>query len=141
YRMHVRREGLGVAEAVVRACAVRLRPILMTSVATGAGAVPAALGFGPGAETRAPMARAIIGGIVLSTLITLVLVPVFYVLAERLRSGGGWLLKAPAKEPEKAEAAHAEGNGEVNGAAKAAAAETATDLPPVGGTGVEFRRM
>lgn len=73
-------------EATLKACPIRLRPILMTSIATIAGAVPAALGLGPGAETRAPMAKAIIGGILLSTLVTLYLVPVFYVLVERLRS-------------------------------------------------------
>jgi len=73
----------------------------MTSVATVAGAIPAALGLGPGAETRAPMARGIIGGIVLSTLVTLVLVPVFYVLIERLRAVSGKLLVAPkSKEKE-----------------------------------------
>ena len=55
----------------------------------------AAIGVGPGAETRAPMARAIIGGIVLSTLVTLVLVPVFYVLVERIRASSGKLLAAP----------------------------------------------
>jgi HAE1 family hydrophobic/amphiphilic exporter-1 len=82
-------------EAVLEACPVRLRPILMTSVATVAGAVPAALGWGPGAETRAPMARGIIGGIVLSTLVTLVLVPVFYVLLERMLQNRRKLLAAP----------------------------------------------
>src|SRR5688572_29879738 len=85
YTNQLRQEGMSVEEAVLAACPVRLRPILMTSVATVAGAVPAVLGLGPGAETRAPMARGIIGGIVLSTLVTLVLVPVFYVLVERLR--------------------------------------------------------
>jgi HAE1 family hydrophobic/amphiphilic exporter-1 len=85
YTNQLRAEGLSVTDAVLKACPVRLRPILMTSVATVAGAVPAAIGWGPGAETRAPMARGIIGGIVLSTLVTLVLVPVFYVLIERLR--------------------------------------------------------
>jgi hypothetical protein len=70
----------------------------MTSVATVAGAIPAALGLGPGAETRAPMARGIIGGIVLSTLVTLVLVPVFYVIIERLRGGKGLFLTAPEEE-------------------------------------------
>src|SRR5262249_39232395 len=91
YTNQLRREGMGLTEAVLTACPVRLRPILMTSVATVAGAVPAALGLGPGAETRAPMARSIIGGIVLSTLVTLILVPVFYVLVERLRGAGGAL--------------------------------------------------
>ena len=93
YTNKLREEGMGLQEAVLTACPIRLRPILMTSVATVAGAVPAALGFGPGAETRAPMARGIIGGIVLSTLVTLVLVPVFYVLIERLRNAaGGWIV-------------------------------------------------
>jgi multidrug efflux pump subunit AcrB len=79
-------------EAALKACPIRLRPILMTSIATVAGAVPAAFGIGPGAETRAPMARAIIGGIVLSTLVTLYLVPVFYVLVERIRAGVGKMM-------------------------------------------------
>ncbi|MFO0814901.1 MAG: efflux RND transporter permease subunit [Gemmatales bacterium] len=74
------------SEAAIKACPIRLRPILMTSIATVAGAIPAAIGLGPGAETRAPMAKAIIGGIVLSTLVTLYLVPVFYVLVEGVRS-------------------------------------------------------
>jgi HAE1 family hydrophobic/amphiphilic exporter-1 len=95
YTNQLRAEGLSVSEAVLRACPVRLRPILMTSVATVAGAIPAALGIGPGAETRAPMARGIIGGIVLSTLVTLVLVPVFYVLVERLRQAARKLVVAP----------------------------------------------
>jgi multidrug efflux pump subunit AcrB len=79
-----RSEPLGLEEAVLTACPVRLRPILMTSIATIAAAVPLAFGLGPGSETRAPLARAIIGGIALSTLITLVIVPVFYVMFEHL---------------------------------------------------------
>jgi multidrug efflux pump subunit AcrB len=98
YTNKLRQSGLGVEEAVLTACPVRLRPILMTSVATVAGAIPAALGLGPGAETRAPMARGIIGGIVLSTLVTLVLVPVFYVLIERLRGASGGLLVVPPED-------------------------------------------
>jgi HAE1 family hydrophobic/amphiphilic exporter-1 len=103
YTNQLRREGLSVTEAVLKACPVRLRPILMTSVATVAGAVPAAMGWGPGAETRAPMARGIIGGIVLSTLVTLVLVPVFYVLIERLREAAGRLVLVPQRKEEAAE--------------------------------------
>jgi multidrug efflux pump subunit AcrB len=95
YTNQLRDEGLSVREAVLKACPIRLRPILMTSIATVAGAIPAALGIGPGAETRAPMARAIIGGIVLSTLVTLVLVPVFYVLVERMRGLAGRLVTVP----------------------------------------------
>jgi HAE1 family hydrophobic/amphiphilic exporter-1 len=99
YTNTLREQGMGVQEAVLAACPVRLRPILMTSVATVAGAIPAALGLGPGAETRAPMARGIIGGIVLSTLVTLILVPVFYVLVERLRGATTVLLRPPAEPP------------------------------------------
>ncbi len=86
-------------QAVLAACPVRLRPILMTSIATVAGAIPAAIGWGPGAETRAPMARGIIGGIVLSTLVTLILVPVFYVLMEKLRANLRLLIRTPTPAP------------------------------------------
>jgi HAE1 family hydrophobic/amphiphilic exporter-1 len=102
YTNTVRAEkGCSAQEAVLHACPVRLRPILMTSVATVAGAVPAAFGLGPGAETRAPMARGIIGGIVVSTLVTLILVPVFYVLLERLLQNRGKLLVPPAEDEEQ----------------------------------------
>jgi HAE1 family hydrophobic/amphiphilic exporter-1 len=70
-------------KALLTACPIRLRPILMTSVATVAGAVPAALSLGPGAETRSPMAVAVIGGVLFSTLLTLYVVPCFYSLMAR----------------------------------------------------------
>jgi HAE1 family hydrophobic/amphiphilic exporter-1 len=92
YTNQLRKEGKSVEEAVLAACPVRLRPIVMTSIATIMAAVPAAIGIGSGAETRAPMARAIIGGILVSTLVTLILVPVFYVLMERLRSASKQML-------------------------------------------------
>jgi HAE1 family hydrophobic/amphiphilic exporter-1 len=72
-----------VNKALLTACPVRLRPILMTSVATIAGAVPAALAFGPGAESRNPMAIAVIGGVIFSTILTLYVVPCFYSLMSR----------------------------------------------------------
>jgi multidrug efflux pump subunit AcrB len=82
---HVRRdEGLGVREALLKACPVRLRPILMTSVSTIAAAVPSALAFGPGAETRIPMAVAVIGGVLVSTVLTLFVVPCAYELFAKL---------------------------------------------------------
>lgn len=94
YANELRREhGFDALEAIRRAGPVRLRPILMTAIATMMAAVPSALGFGPGAETRAPMADAVIGGLVLSTGLSLFVVPAFYLLAERLKpksaSGGG----------------------------------------------------
>jgi HAE1 family hydrophobic/amphiphilic exporter-1 len=79
-----RREGLAVKDALLAACPVRLRPILMTSVATVAGAIPVALAIGPGSETRVPMAVAIIGGVIASTVLTLVVVPCVYQLLTRL---------------------------------------------------------
>jgi HAE1 family hydrophobic/amphiphilic exporter-1 len=66
--------------ALLDACPIRLRPILMTSLATMAAAVPSALGFGPGSETRMPMATAVIGGIFVSTCFTLFVVPCAYSL-------------------------------------------------------------
>src|SRR5262249_8215438 len=98
YTNQLRREGLGLKEAVLTACPIRLRPILMTSLATIAAAVPMALGYGPGAETRAPLARSIIGGIILSTLVTLIIVPIFYVLFDRF---GNWVRSLTRREEER----------------------------------------
>ncbi len=80
----MRDEGHNVEEALLKACPVRLRPILMTSVATVAGALPEALSIGPGAETTIPMAVAIIGGVIASTILTLFVVPVVYSLFSKL---------------------------------------------------------
>jgi multidrug efflux pump subunit AcrB len=79
-------EGLDAKAAMLKAGPVRLRPILMTAVATMMAAVPSAMGIGPGKETRGPMADAVIGGLVLSTALSLLVVPAFYVVADRLRS-------------------------------------------------------
>lgn len=70
--------GLNAHDALMAACPIRLRPILMTSIATVAAAVPPALALGPGAETRVPMAVVVIGGVIISTLLTLVVVPCVY---------------------------------------------------------------
>jgi HAE1 family hydrophobic/amphiphilic exporter-1 len=79
-----RAAGLGVREALLTACPLRLRPILMTSVATIAGAVPAAASLGAGSETLRPMGIAIVFGMALSTLLTLFVVPASYSLLSRL---------------------------------------------------------
>ena len=78
--------GNNVREALLEACPLRLRPILMTSFATIAAAIPAAVNAGPGAETRIPMAYVIIGGMFISTLFTLFVVPCVYSLASRFKS-------------------------------------------------------
>ena len=77
-----RRDGLPLREAVEMAGRTRLRPILMTSIATALGLVPMSLGIGEGSEMQVPLARVVIGGLTTSLLITLVLVPVMYTLFE-----------------------------------------------------------
>jgi HAE1 family hydrophobic/amphiphilic exporter-1 len=79
----LRREGRPAREAVVEAGRRRLRPILMTTLTTVLGLLPLALGIGEGAEAQAPMARAVVGGLTSSTLITLVVVPIVYLLFHR----------------------------------------------------------
>ena len=69
----------------------RLRPILMTSLTTALGLLPMALGFGEGSEVRTPMAITVIGGLLVSTLLTLVVIPVVYSLLDRKR----WPVAAP----------------------------------------------
>ena len=77
--------GVPCREALAEAGCIRLRPILMTSIAMIFGMLPIALGLGPGAEARAPMAHAIIGGVLTSTLLTLVVVPTIYDLIHQWR--------------------------------------------------------
>jgi len=74
----IRDRGVERHEAILQACPIRLRPILMTSIATIAGAAPAALAIGPGAETQRPMALALVGGMAVSMLLTLFVVPAAY---------------------------------------------------------------
>jgi HAE1 family hydrophobic/amphiphilic exporter-1 len=73
-----------VDEALTEACPVRLRPILMTSFSTICGAIPGALARGDGSETTNSMAAAVMGGVFVSTLLTLLVVPSFYSLVSRL---------------------------------------------------------
>jgi len=77
-----RRDGLPLREAVEVAGRTRLRPILMTSIATVLGLVPMSLGIGEGSELQVPLARVVIGGLTTSLMITLVLVPVMYTIFE-----------------------------------------------------------
>jgi HAE1 family hydrophobic/amphiphilic exporter-1 len=79
----LREEGMGVEAALIKACPVRLRPILMTSIATIAGALPAAFAIGPGAESRIPMAVSVVGGVLVSTVLTLFVVPCVYSLLSK----------------------------------------------------------
>jgi hydrophobe/amphiphile efflux-1 (HAE1) family protein len=106
YANQVRRtDALDAEHAMLRAGPVRLRPILMTTMSTLAAAIPSALALGPGSEVRAPMAMAVIGGLLVSTTLSLLVVPAFYVVTDRgllrVRSwfGGEPATTAPTSTP------------------------------------------
>jgi len=114
-----RANGAEINDALVRAGKIRLRPIIMTAAATVFGMVPVALALGEGGEARAPMAVIVIGGMITSTVLTLVVVPVAYLLFDRLVTGRSmrWIsrkffgidLSAPAEsldDPMPARPAH-----------------------------------
>jgi multidrug efflux pump len=84
YALQQREQGHNAVEAMLRAGPVRLRPILMTSIATMMAAIPAALALGAGSETRQPMAIAVLGGLSVSTVLSLLVVPAFYIVADRI---------------------------------------------------------
>ncbi|MCI0476578.1 MAG: efflux RND transporter permease subunit, partial [Anaerolineales bacterium] len=98
----LRAQGMSAKEALLVAGPTRLRPILMTTMALILGMTPVALGLGAGGSFRAPMAIAVIGGLITSTLLTLIVVPTFYYLLElvqdRVRQ------RAPAPQPASAPA-------------------------------------
>jgi len=80
-----RGKGVTATEAVREACLLRFRPILMTTLAAGLGALPLAIGFGEGSELRQPLGVAIIGGLIASQLLTLLTTPVVYIYLDKLR--------------------------------------------------------
>jgi len=93
-----RGEGLGRRAALIKAGRVRLRPILMTTLAMIFGMIPIALGLGEGGEQRGPMGQAVIGGVIASSLLTLIVVPVIYSYLDDLAD---WLRErlAPPQQP------------------------------------------
>ncbi len=96
-RKHGRAEGRTVREALLEACPVRLRPIIMTSVATVAAALPLVIGHGIGSETRLPLGLSIIGGTIVSTILTLFVVPSLYMVLTFFERGS-WRQGADAKD-------------------------------------------
>jgi multidrug efflux pump subunit AcrB len=86
YTNRLRKEGIELKEAIVRAGRIRLRPILMTSLATVFGLIPIALGMGEGAEANASLAIAVIGGLTVSTFLTLIFIPTLYFIVENWRA-------------------------------------------------------
>ena len=78
---------MGAREAAVHGAEIRLRPVLMTALVASLGFVPMALSYGAGAEVQRPLATVVIGGIVTSTLLTLIVLPSIYAWMERRREG------------------------------------------------------
>jgi HAE1 family hydrophobic/amphiphilic exporter-1 len=89
-------EGMPPAEAIVEACRVRFRPIMMTTMAAFAGTLPVALGIGAGASSRRPLGLAVVGGLLVSQVLTLYLTPVIYLYMDRLQQRFGHKSGRPA---------------------------------------------
>ncbi len=86
YTNQLRKRGLCLRESIMEASRVRLRPILMTTVTTVFGLFPMSLGLGRGSELQQPLAISVIGGLILATFLTLILIPLAYELAEEKKS-------------------------------------------------------
>jgi multidrug efflux pump len=102
YANQLKERGLETVAAITESGTIRLRPILMTSVATVMGAMPIALGLGAGSMSRRPLGYAIIGGLLFSTFLTLYLVPVVYVLLDAVTARVRLRKRSPALEPAEA---------------------------------------
>lgn len=94
-------EGVPLREALIEAGRTRLRPILMTTMALIAGMIPVAIGSGEGADFRAPLGRAVIGGVITSTILTLVVIPTIYEIFSEWRSGLQRRFRRRRKDPQR----------------------------------------
>ena len=108
YANQLRARGLSIVDAVAQAAQIRLRPILMTSLATIFGILPIAIGLGAGAEARRPLGIAVVGGMIFSTFLTLVLVPVVYTYLARFTKVAAHGTPEGAAPEEAPAAAHEE---------------------------------
>jgi multidrug efflux pump subunit AcrB len=105
FAIEMRRHGMERVEAMIEAGRKRARPIVMTSIAMSAGMLPSALGVGEGGAFRSPMAIAVIGGIIVSTVLSLVVVPSFFLIMDDLSRLLGWVFgRFVGKKEEEPEA-------------------------------------
>ena len=102
FALEAEKSGISPEEAAFQGATIRFRPILMTTLAAIMGALPIALGIGAGAEVRRPLGLAVVGGLVISQIVTLYLTPIFYTYMDEFQT---WVDKRNAK----GETAEAEG--------------------------------
>jgi hydrophobic/amphiphilic exporter-1 (mainly G- bacteria), HAE1 family len=103
-------QGKTPLEAIHEACLVRFRPIMMTTMAALVGTLPIALGWGAGAESRRPLGLAVVGGLLVSQLLTLYITPVYYVYIEQARS---WIVRKRVKEADPQHVPAVQGIGQI----------------------------
>jgi HAE1 family hydrophobic/amphiphilic exporter-1 len=111
YAQQLRAQGMDKVTAIRTAAPIRMRPVLMTALAMIFGVIPAAIGVGPGSETRAPMAIATAAGMLSSTVLTLLVVPVFYIVFDDAADWAKRGFRRPA-EPARSEAKPSEDRSE-----------------------------
>ena len=117
------KQGMSRSEAIIDAGRKRARPIVMTTIAMSAGMLPAALALGDGGEFRAPMAIAVIGGLLVSTFLSLVFVPSFYTIMDDAANGTAQLFRRLIKPNAKDEPEDTAGASNVHAMARAAGRE------------------